>query len=108
MNNSNRNINSIQPIPAFQQSENSALKYTINYIALLQAATISSSTFSATPSLTISSSNTTTTTTATISGSPGRYKIVNKIVTSTGETIERIIPLHIQRNVAPVVGDYQC
>ena len=109
MNISDRTINAIQPSPAFKQSENSALKYQFNYAALLQTDTISTSSFTSSPLLTIASpTSTTTTATATISGRPGWYDLINKIVTASGQTEERKLRLHITRNdTTPVVGDYE-
>jgi len=108
MNANDRNINALQfKTFSAQQSENSALLYTINYASLLGSDTISTSEWSG--NLTISNkSNTTTTAIAKLSASPGRYKSVNKIVTAAGETYDRIISLHVTRNdTSLVVGDYE-
>jgi hypothetical protein len=109
MNVTDRIINAIQPTPSFQQSENSALKYTFNYSSLLQTDTISTSTFTSAPNLTIASTaNTNTTATAIISGQTGWYDLINKIVTAGGQTEERKLRLHITRNdTTPVAGDYE-
>lgn len=109
MNITDRTINAIQPPPTFQQSENSALFYVCNYSALLQTDTISTSTFTSYPSATLASpTNTDTTTTALISGSPGWYDIINKIVTVGGETQELKFKLHIlQNDTTPTEGDYE-
>lgn len=110
MNSSDRNINALQHAStAYQQSENSALNYVINYASLLQTATISASVWSsASNGVTISApANTTNTTTAKLSGTPGKYKIVNKITTSAGETVERIISLQIVSNDEDGNGDYE-
>lgn len=110
MNVNDRIINALQRrTSAYQQSENAAYIYTINYAATLQAATIATSTWSsAANGLTISAtSNTDTTATAKVTGTPGRYKIVNKITTSTGETDERIISLYIMTNDQTSQGDYE-
>lgn len=110
MNVNDREVNALQSrTAAYQQSENAAHIYTVNYAATLQAATISTSTWScATNGATISNtSNTDHTSTAKLSGKPGRYKIVNKITTSTGETDERIISLYIMTNDQTNQGDYE-
>lgn len=110
MNINDRVINALQRrTAAYQQSENAAYIYTVNYAATLQTATISTSTWSsAANGVTISvTSNTDTTATAKLSGTPGRYKVVNKITTSTGETDERIISLHIMANDQMSQGDYE-
>lgn len=109
MNINDRTINAIQSETApFHQSENATLTYTINYAPLLQTATISASEWSTTGSVSIASeANTDTTTSAKLSGSTGRYRVVNKITTSAGEIIERIISLTITRNdCGAVFGDY--
>lgn len=110
MNSSDRNINALQhTTAAYQQSENASLNYTFNYASVLQTATISASVWSSTANgVTISAtSNTTNTATAKLSGSPGQYKVVNKITTSGGETIERIISLQIVSNDEDGSGDYE-
>ena len=105
MNQNDRNINALQyeSFPA-QQSEGAALKYTINYAAVLGSEEIVASTWSGNTTI-ATPTNTTTSTAAIISGQPGHYKITNKITTAT-QTHERIISLHIKRNDNSVIGDY--
>ena len=83
-----------------KQSENAALTYTINYAAELDTDTISTSTWSSEDSgVTIANdANTTTQATVRLSGDVGRYRVVNKIVTAAGDTMERYIDLRIVDN----------
>lgn len=108
MNINDRTFNALQQHTfTAEQSENSALKYSINYSSVLQTATISASVWSS-PSATIASDSTSgKTVTATISGAIGWHVITNKINTSTSETIERSIKLHICQNQGYTPGDYE-
>ena len=93
--------------------ENGARTFTINYAPEFAFSspgdTISTSTWSAEGSgATISSeSNTTLTTSARLSGDIGHHRIVNKIVTTNGDTIERFIDLYIRRN-DEYLGYWRC
>lgn len=109
MNIADRTINALQGQQfSMQQSENAALFYTVNWAGVLQADTISASEWSCTGGASIASaSDTDTTATAKLSGSPGRYRVVNKITTVAGNTDERIILLTISDNDGYRVGDYQ-
>lgn len=84
------------------QSENSAILYTWNWSSdLPTSVTVSSSTWTSEDSnVTIANTaNTTTTASARLSASsPGRYRVVNKVVTSAGDTRERIIYLVVKAN----------
>lgn len=92
----------------YTQAENSALTYTVNWAAILDTDTVSSSTWTAEDSgLTIANeANTTTTTSARLSGSPGKYRATNKVVTAAGDTHERYIDLTIKDNDAGYTDDY--
>jgi hypothetical protein len=93
---------------SYSQSENAALSYVMNWAGVLQSGTISISTWECNESLTIAATaNTTTTATARLSGEPGHYRIVNRIVTASGDTDERIILLTITDNNGYRVGDYE-
>lgn len=83
-----------------RQTENAALTYTVNWAAELDTDTVSSSTWSSEDSgITIANeANTTTETSCRLSGSTGRYRIVNKVVTANGDTIERYVDLSIIDN----------
>lgn len=90
------------------QAENSAMTYTVNWAALLDTETVSTSTWTAEDSgLTIANeANTTQETSARLSGDPGRYRATNKVVTSSGDTHERYIDLTILDNDAGYTDDY--
>jgi len=92
----------------FQQYENAAKTYTVNWAAELDTDTISTSTWTAeTSGATIASeSNTTTTTSARLSGDPGYKVLTNKIVTAAGDTMERQVHLKIHDNSAHFKSDY--
>lgn len=110
MNIADRSINALQHrCQAYQQAENAVLDYTINYASLLNTDTISTSSWSSRQNgVTIAlTSNTTTTATAKLSGTPGQYRVVNKIVTANGLTDERIINLTILSNDDLSTKDYQ-
>ena len=85
---------------SFVQEENAALTYTVNWAALLDTDQVSTSTWTAEDSgLTIANENLTTDyTTARLSGDVGRYRAVNKIVTTNGDTHERYINVTIKDN----------
>lgn len=110
MNIADRTINALQHrSQAYQQSENALLDYTVNYASLLNTDTITTSTWSSSQNgaTIVSTSNTTTTATAKISATPGKYRIINKIVTANGLTDERIIILDIPSNDDLSTEDYQ-
>ena len=83
-----------------KQTENAALTYTINYAAELDTDTVSSSTWSSEDSgVTIANdANTTTQTSCRLSGDTGRFRVVNKVVTTNGDIYERYIDLRIIDN----------
>jgi len=89
-----------------QQSENADLDYSVNWAAVLAADTISTSAWESTPSgLTISSeAKSGNVAAANLTGSPGEYTVVNKIVSAAGVTDERIFHLRITDNDAPVTA----
>ena len=91
-----------------EQNENAAITYTINYAAELDTDTVSTSTWSCEDSgITIASeSNTTKLTSARLSGDVGQYRIVNKVVTTAGDTIERYVDLIIKDNSKHFYPDY--
>jgi len=81
------------------QNENAELTYSVNWGPQIDTNTISTSTWTSEDGATIASeANTTLTTSATLSGSVGCYRVVNKITTSDGQTDERIIVLTILDN----------
>ena len=83
-----------------EQHENAAITYTVNYAAELDTDTISTSTWSSEDSgVTIANeANTTTQASCRLSGNIGCYRVVNKIVTAAGDTIERYVDLRIRDN----------
>ena len=82
------------------QTEESAQTYTVNWATELDTDTISTSAWSCEDSgLTIANeANTTQSASARLSGDTGRYRIINKIVTASGDTMERYIDLIIMEN----------
>lgn len=96
-----RTINSLmQRSGRFVQSENSNLKYQVNYSAQLGSGIISTSTWTdETGGLTITSTSIDDlVTSALVSGQTGESLLVNKITTDAGETIERIFRIKITDN----------
>lgn len=91
-----------------KQTENAAETYTVNWAAELDTDTISTSTWSTEDSgATIANeANTTTTASARLSGDVGRYRIINKIVTAAGDTMERYIDLTVMENDLYYFPDY--
>jgi len=98
------------PVFRATQNENDALRYTINWAGDLDTDTISSDTWTNEDGgLTIAAeSNTTTTSTCRLSASdPGLYRVVCKIVTAAGDTLERIIELRVgENNPVSALSDY--
>lgn len=90
------------------QHENAAKTYTINWAAQLAGDTIATSTWSSEDSgVTIANEvNTTLIASCRISGSIGRYRIVNKIVTAAGDTDERYLDISIRDNTQIFTDDY--
>ena len=109
MNIADRTINALQGQQfSMQQTENAAPSYVVNWASVLQADIIATSTWECTGTVVIAArANTTSTASARISGEPGRYRVVNRIVTAAGDTDERIILLTIADNDGYRVGDYQ-
>ena len=108
MNLTSRTLNSLRQRSArFIQAKDSALVYTVDFGAEIQADTIATAKWSSTPSLTINGqADTNTTTAANLSGSEGDYLVSVVITTTTsGETIERTINLNIY-DPAELEGDY--
>lgn len=104
-----RTVNALRYDTAtFQQSENAVLDYTINWESEIGSDTISTSTWSTEDSgITISNtSDTDTTATCKLTGDPGRYRVVNKIVTAGGLTDERVIELVVTENNRVTSSDY--
>jgi hypothetical protein len=97
-----RTINAlIQRSGRFQQSENSNLKYQVNYQPILGASgTISTSTWTTeSGSLTLTNeASADGITSVLVTGSIGEHRLVNKIVTGDGETYERIFRIKITDN----------
>jgi len=92
----------------FQQEENAAITYTINWAAFLDGDDVSTSTWSTEDGgLTIANeANDTTTASARLSGDPGRYRAVNKVVTAAGDTHERYVDVTIHDNTSGYAYDY--
>ena len=93
----------------FLQQENSAILYSVNWAAQLDTDTISSSTWTAENSgATLSDeTNTTNSTSVRVTGDPGKRLITNKIVTASGNTLERQLIIKILDNNRAFVSDYQ-
>lgn len=108
MNLSDRTINPLTTRRAvFQQQENAALTYSIDYTAMLNGDAIAESVW--TPSgeaLTVVASLNGQVASAKISGKAGRYKITNMITLASGQIDERQISLTIRANDEGVQGDY--
>lgn len=83
-----------------KQTEDSAITYTWNWAAELDTDTISTSSWTSEDSgVTIANeANDTQTASARLSGDTGRYRVINKIVTAAGDTMERYIDLIINEN----------
>jgi hypothetical protein len=110
MNIAKRTINSLmQRSGRFIQSENSNLKYQVDYVAQLGSDTIATSTWTVeSGSLTVTGgAESDNITSAVVSGSTGESRLVNKITTTTsGETIERIFRIKITDNSDECACDY--
>lgn len=90
-----------------QQAENAILAYTVNWEAVLDGDTISTSTWTAENGGTVASeSNTTLIAEAQLSGDPGRYRFTNKITTAAGDTDERQIVVVVTDNDLNTYSDY--
>lgn len=108
MNINDRTLNAVQGKTfACQQSENAALGYAINWAAVLQVDTISTSVWSSkSTAVTIASAaNTDSVASCKLSGSVGKHVITNKITTAAGYVDERHISLTITGDA--VEGDYE-
>ena len=90
------------------QTENASKTYTVNWAGQLAGDTISTSTWSTEDSsATIANeSNTTLIASCRLSGDIGRYRVVNKIVTTNGDTDERYVELTILDNTRLWTNDY--
>lgn len=99
---------SVNEIGRFEQLENAARTYTVDWNIQLGTDTISSSTWTAENSgSTIANEATgTTTTSARLSGTPGKYLFTNKIVTSGGDTLECQLILIVKNNDRSMINDY--
>ena len=95
-----RELNARYQTLSASQTEDSAQTYTVNWAAELDTDTISTSTWTAEDSglIIANESNTTQSASARLSGDTGRYRIINKIVTTAGDTMERYIDLIIMEN----------
>ena len=104
----NRTLQALEQCLKVKQSENAAQTYTINYAALLDGETVSTSSWTAeTSGITIANqSSTDTTTSARLSADPGRYRVTNQILTSGGDTVERYIDLTVMDNDSGFISDY--
>ena len=91
-----------------KQAENAALTYVVNWAAVLDGATVASSSWSTEDgSLTIANeANTTLQASARLSGDIGTYRAINQIVDSDGDTHERVIQLTVARNEDNYPQDY--
>jgi len=98
----NKTLNALQFYNlTVRQHENAAITYTIKWSpAFATGVTLSTSTWSSEDSgVTIANAaSTTTAATARISASPGRYRVVNKITTSAGDTDERYLDVIVHDN----------
>ena len=107
MNLSDRTINPLTTRRAvFQQQENATLPYSIDYTAMLNGDAITASTWACRDAITITPSLNGQVASGKISGKAGNYTIVNKIITASGQTDERLIVLTIRANDGGVQGDY--
>lgn len=89
-----------------EQSEGDALTYSIDYTAVLQTDTISTSTWEAAGVTVASAAKTTKAVSARLSASPGCYEVINKIVTAnSGDTYQRTIKLTVTGD--SLSGDYE-
>ena len=79
----------------FEQGGSDNLLYTIDYAAVIQPSTISTSTWEADGVIIANKANTTTTASARLTGSAGTYTVKNVITTAIGDTYQRTIKLHI-------------
>lgn len=105
----NRTLNALTNLRiCFTQGENAAVTYTVNWAGFLDTDTIATSTWVSEDSgLTIASeANTTTEATARLSGSVGRFRAVNKIVTAAGDTYERYVEVTVKDNSSGYAWDY--
>jgi len=108
MNLSDRTINPLTTLRAvFQQQENAALTYSIDYTAMLNGDAITESTWTCRDAITITPSLSGQVASATISGKAGCYNIVNRITTASGMVDERLIVLKVRQNDEGAQGDYQ-
>ena len=99
----NRELNALtQRVGCFVQAENANATYTVNWAALLDTDTISSSAWSSEDAgVTISNESATTTeATARLTGDVGRYRIVNQVTTASGDTYERWLDLTVKDNTS--------
>ena len=107
MNLSDRTINPLTTRRAvFQQQENAALAYSIDYTAMLNGDAITASTWTCRDAITITPSLNGQVASSKISGKVGNYTIVNKITTASGQTDERLIVLTIRANDEGAQRDY--
>lgn len=91
-----------------RQKENENRYHTMNWAGDLDTATISSSDWSTEGSITIANeSNATYTATCQLSGTPGRYRVVNQITDSGGNVLERLLDVRIEDNSFDSVPDYE-
>ena len=95
-----RILNARKQLLEAQQTENADQTYTVNWATELDTDTISSSDWTSEDNgVTITNkANTTTQASCRLSGDVGRYRVVNKIVTAGGDTMERYINLEIMDN----------
>ena len=105
----NKALNALfQTVGRFTQEENAAITYTVDWTAFLDTDTISSSSWSSEDSgATIANeANTTQQASVRLSGSIGRFRIINQIITAAGDTYERSIDLRVKDNSSGYTWDY--
>ncbi len=91
-------LNALHKEATISQSENAVLTRVINWAAWLDTNTISTSTWDGDGMTVSSESNTTTTATCNLTASPGKYRVINKITTSDGQTAERFLNITVLPN----------
>lgn len=105
----NRELLATREDALFEQGENAALTYTVNWAGRLGGDTIATSTWTQeTSGATIASeSSTDITALARLSADPGIYLFTNKItLTTSGDTMEAQFKLRVKSNDSAVVQDY--
>jgi len=104
-----REVRATQPNALFEQGENAAITYTVNWIGRLGSNTISSSTWTRenSGSMVANEANTTQKASARLSGSAGIYLLTNKVVLDNGDTMEYQFKLRVNDNDLGITTDYR-